>query len=331
MGKVSKKELNVLIQELSDMVGQIDENGDFIKNTDPIPDASTSLPLPSTSQTQQSKSNSRSTTNGNTKKTSSSCPTTPNRNNNESNVSFQPENISTPYKVQVNSNPIETDQQSFNQQESETILTPSLMNTATETTSVELFTQSSPSTTVKVKEKKKRRVTKTSCINDSYSYAESYGMRDITEKLTDDYDNELVGFTEIQFEIFNQQLQMYVQLSTQYYLQTYSNPTYWTYADIFYNNLLELQEKKSPTLNVLNLDSAIKLCVDWKDSLDTDSSKEIKDYYSKMANTFPPKFMDVIIENPVFMYPTCLPHTSLKPDIDKYKQSRHTYTASEDL
>lgn len=80
--------------------------------------------------------------------------------------------------------------------------------------------------------------------------------------------------------ILEQQIRMHVQLSTQHFIQTFGNPSYWESASTFKTMLDELytKAKKNPTsvLNVCNLKPAVNFCDKWVKDLSVESDENSK-------------------------------------------------------
>lgn len=77
--------------------------------------------------------------------------------------------------------------------------------------------------------------------------------------------------------ILEQQIRMHVQLSTQHFIQTFGNPSYWENASTFKTILDELYAttKKNPksVLNVCNLKPAVNFCDKWVKDLSLESNE----------------------------------------------------------
>lgn len=80
--------------------------------------------------------------------------------------------------------------------------------------------------------------------------------------------------------ILEQQIRMHVQLSTQSFIQTFGNPSYWEKASGFKTMLDEMEEttKKNPNsvLNVCNLKLAVNFCDKWVKNLSIESDENSK-------------------------------------------------------
>uniref|UniRef100_A0A182PTC5 Uncharacterized protein n=1 Tax=Anopheles epiroticus TaxID=199890 RepID=A0A182PTC5_9DIPT len=83
-----------------------------------------------------------------------------------------------------------------------------------------------------------------------------------------------IGMNDIQFQLLHQQLRMHVQLTTQHFLQTYAHPTFWNMASKFKDMLTELTEigKTKPNVVPWNLPLATECCQSWEDELAVDDA-----------------------------------------------------------
>ncbi|XP_055541136.1 uncharacterized protein LOC129727367 [Wyeomyia smithii] len=131
------------------------------------------------------------------------------------------------------------------------------------------------------------------------------------------------GFTDFQYQLFQQQLRMHIQLAAQNFLQSYAHPELWSKADQFKNMLLDLQKKFATNLSKpWNLDAAVECCLSWESELqrETEENKELMNFLlaeqekAKKAkglpytSYFPWKMMDKIVDSSVFLYPKLLPY-----------------------
>lgn len=80
--------------------------------------------------------------------------------------------------------------------------------------------------------------------------------------------------------LLEQQIRMHVQLSTQHFIQSFGNPSYWEKANSFKTMLDEMYTttKKNPksVLNVCNLKSAVNFCDKWIKDLSIESDENCR-------------------------------------------------------
>ncbi|XP_062555662.1 uncharacterized protein LOC134220586 [Armigeres subalbatus] len=151
--------------------------------------------------------------------------------------------------------------------------------------------------------------------------------------ITDTYFEGQTGFTNLQMQIFQQQLRQHVQFAAQNFMQTYAHPKFWKMANTFKEMLLDLQEMSNDTAaaKAWNLDRAVECCLSWEKELEKESeenkefiqfqleevrkgekAKETNKYYQGF---FHPKLMEHVVNNPAFMYPKLLPFTPYRNDL----------------
>lgn len=140
------------------------------------------------------------------------------------------------------------------------------------------------------------------------------------------------GFVGDQFQILGQQMRQHVQLLAQNFIQTYGHPQFYTVADKFMTYLKELERHQDRSVtnrgwdtvwNIWNLKPAIELCKSWVIDLAADN-KTNRRYLqflnaeisrvtkARQRNTFihcrlPLKLQHAFIESRVLMYPKLLP------------------------
>ncbi|XP_055856678.1 uncharacterized protein LOC129919724 [Episyrphus balteatus] len=136
--------------------------------------------------------------------------------------------------------------------------------------------------------------------------------------------NEPTGFTNQQYHIMQQQLQIHVQFCVQNFFQTYSHPDLWKCAAQQKQMLKELEAKgeENATFNVWNLKPALELVEEWEKELNEDTeenSQLMKFIYRELRRTpvrsrtnyqvsrFSPRIMKKLLSSRAIMYPSYLP------------------------
>ncbi|XP_053692842.1 uncharacterized protein LOC128741221 [Sabethes cyaneus] len=143
--------------------------------------------------------------------------------------------------------------------------------------------------------------------------------------------DDSIGYTDFQYQLFQQQLRMHIQLAAQNFLQSYAHPEFWNRAEQFKTMLLEFQKmfSNNPTAKPWNLDAAVECCVSWEADLEkqTEENKEMmkflleeKDKAEKnlqCTRHFHWKIMDKIVDSRAFLYPKLLPHTPFRMNFNR--------------
>ncbi|XP_055606490.1 uncharacterized protein LOC129754438 [Uranotaenia lowii] len=162
------------------------------------------------------------------------------------------------------------------------------------------------------------------------------------EKLTPvrfNFPKDQKGFTDLQMQIYQQQLRMHVQFAAQNFLQTYAHPKFWELAETFKKILLELQEmaKTIEAARACNLEPAIKCCLSWEKDLQdiNDENNEMMQFLLKQEQKaekakkehkyyvgyFPYKMMKQVLNCKAFMYPKLLPYLPFRMDYRATKKA----------
>ncbi|EAU76869.3 AGAP004472-PA [Anopheles gambiae str. PEST] len=91
------------------------------------------------------------------------------------------------------------------------------------------------------------------------------------------------GMNDYQFKLLHQQLRMHVQLTAQHFLQTYGHPTMWQMAPKFKTMLTELAQigRAKPNIVPWNLPLALDCCQSWENQLavDDDNTKSLLKFW----------------------------------------------------
>lgn len=169
-------------------------------------------------------------------------------------------------------------------------------------------------------------------------YIEKYKYLKDLKHVDEDFEDVTVGFTKKQIAILEHQMRIYTQLSIQHYLQTFSHPKFWERAEQFKIDLHEFQKAVSrSTLNICNLQGAVDLLQRWKNELsevNEENRKHIKFIEDGMFGIkknrirnimrFPPKIMQVILTEEVFLYPEYVPKMAFRTDEQSNTYQEHS-------
>ncbi|XP_023037776.1 uncharacterized protein LOC6640489 [Drosophila willistoni] len=143
--------------------------------------------------------------------------------------------------------------------------------------------------------------------------------------------SNLMGFTQDQHDILQQQLRIHTQLLAQNFLQTYSHPTLYHLAKKPKEMLEELHRKssKDASFQAWNLPGAIELIHKWEQDLNDDAYQEentkmmefinkeadLTDGNARQVPRLAPRIMNLMLDSTVFMYPQYLPRMAFQPRI----------------
>lgn len=147
--------------------------------------------------------------------------------------------------------------------------------------------------------------------------------------INEDFGGVTIGFTKKQVAILEHQMRVYTQLSTQHFLQTFSHPKFWVKANQFKTDLQDLEENvRKSTLNVCNLKNAVQFLEKWTEDLsevNEENKKHIEFIEAEMFRgrqagprlimRFPPKVMQAILTEEVFLYPEFVPRVAFRTDV----------------
>uniref|UniRef100_A0A182JTZ7 Myb-like domain-containing protein n=1 Tax=Anopheles christyi TaxID=43041 RepID=A0A182JTZ7_9DIPT len=101
-----------------------------------------------------------------------------------------------------------------------------------------------------------------------------YRIRFSTVPVEVNVSKTVAGMNDFQFQLLHQQLRMHVQLTTQHFLQSYGHPKHWNLAAKCKTMLTELEEigKTKPNIVPWNLSLAIDCCQSWEAQLAEDDA-----------------------------------------------------------
>lgn len=136
-----------------------------------------------------------------------------------------------------------------------------------------------------------------------------------------------IGFTQQQFQLYEQQMRIHAQLLTQNYVQVYSRPNLWTKAEGIKQQLYELKEVVKPDKSPLNsehIKNCIETCETWEAELEENNERNKKyaeflyeelEYDEEAAKKkryfngrFHPRLMEHLLNSKAILYPSLLPH-----------------------
>ncbi|EDV98476.1 GH23143 [Drosophila grimshawi] len=137
------------------------------------------------------------------------------------------------------------------------------------------------------------------------------------------------GFTLEQHDLLQQQLRIHTQMLTQSFLQTYSHPLLYSFAEQPKQMLLELQHRSTQdaSFRCWNLSTAVELIQKWERDLNSDEFEEqnktmmqfinketdLTEGHARQVPRLPPRIMDLMLDSQVFMYPQYLPRIAFQP------------------